>query len=240
LSSGTDRDNSAVWRSVEVIITPNRVVYNFEPEVVRAQPRGIIYEEVAPGMPNWLIASRTATPVEVGGGAGSTASGFVELVQFAAAQLDNHSLNTRIRQELASNGSVVRQLLRGHESGGVLVVVTVIVTYDPSFGFGVRGQRPIRNSGPTSRRVGAVSVVNGVFGAPAHAQSVDETRRRREGTYSIGTNPDCEYLEKRYFWARWAPRTSNRIRLSEKGDRMHPNELLSNRVALVRRARCAA
>lgn len=79
----------------------------------------IVWREVNPSAPSYMIAGRTDSPPEGSGDA------LAAVVQWGASTLNQWSLRTRIRRELAAQRSFVEGICPARDAGGVLAVVLV-------------------------------------------------------------------------------------------------------------------
>ena len=183
-SSGGEGDNSPEWRSVEVILTPQRITPPPPPDRRPSRSRRFGWREVHTTdqePPLWSLAGRDDTPAEGSGDALSA------LVQFASRAFNSLSVRVRIQRELGRETTLARQVMTGHALGGVLAVATCDVRNDGTL------------SGETVLSVGIVNST--VFSRPCDAIS----RWRRTPSLETPSQRQGGSLAHYFFWGTWMP-----------------------------------
>jgi hypothetical protein len=173
-------------------------VYQSPNQVVRVyKGTRVVWSEFLPDAPETSIADKTDMPSSSRGSAAGSA------VNFGQKRLDLALINAKIESELKRRQNEAMGYLIGHRTGGILAEALIFVRYDPSNAFGEPGKKPVKNYGPTARRLVNLDIGSRVYALPQHAVSVRDSERRRGRLAEERPIPNCEYVEYRYFWGRW-------------------------------------
>lgn len=152
----------------------------------------LVWQEVDPEAPTWSVGAAKDKGEAVG-----------ELVGVLQRAFDDKALNTAIKKEFTARTGEARGHLRGHRTGGLVAEAYIIVRYDPSNAFGVRGQKPAKNFGPVARRLSSLNIGSQVYGRPQDGIAVRQAERKKGMFMEERPNPGCEYSEMRYYWGHW-------------------------------------
>ena len=79
----------------------------------------VTWREVEPSGPSYMIAGRSDSLPE------GTGDAFAAVVQWGASTLNQWSLQTRIRSELAAQGAFAERICPASDAGGILAVIAI-------------------------------------------------------------------------------------------------------------------